>query len=222
LLLLTIAGHSQTVINSVPYTITASGTYILGSDLTFFPTSGTAITVNTQIVTIYLNGHYIHNPAGAANSAYAIYSDNKANITVKNGEIVGFYVGVYLDNPSAGTLNSGNLVESIRMTNCTFGIFLTRGAASVFQNNQISTTVAGSEGIGFFAGGGNRVNGNVVSGYSSSSGIASNGGNYIDENTVSSCSTGISMAGTDKYRFNTTFNCTTSFSGGAAEFAEND
>jgi nitrous oxidase accessory protein NosD len=222
LLLLTVAGHTATVINSIPYTITASGNYVLGASLTYSGTTGTAITVNAHNVTIDLNGQYLYNPNFAANSAYAIYSNNKGNITVRNGQIIGFYVGIYLDNPSSGPYNAGHSVEGTRLTNCTYGIFLTHGKSSVFQNNQISTTVAGSEAIGFFGDGGNRVNGNVISGYSSSSGISSNGGNYIEGNTVSSCSTGISMAGTDKYRFNTTFNCTTSFSSGTAVFAENN
>jgi len=221
LLLLTVVGHTQTVINSVPYTITAPGNYVLGASLTY-SLSGTAITVNAHNVTIDLNGHYLYNPT-LANSAFAIRSDNKGNITVKNGQIIGFYVGVYLDNTTSGPYNAGHLVESVRLTNCGFGIFLTRGTTSVFQNNQISTTLAsGTEGIGFFSGGGTQVSGNVVSGYSTNSGISSNGGNYIDGNTLSNCSTGISMAASDKYRANTTFNCTTAFNGGTALFAENN
>ena len=186
LLLLTIVGHTQTVINSVPYTITAPGNYVLGASLTFSPASGNAISVNAHNVTIDLNGHYLYNPAFAANSANAIYSNNKGNITVRNGQIIGFNVGVYLDNPSSGPLNAGHIVESVRLTDCGVGIFLTSGTTSVFQNNQISTTLAsGSEGIGFFSGGGSQVSGNVVSGYSSGSGISSGGGNYIDGNTLS-------------------------------------
>jgi hypothetical protein len=222
LLLFTAVGHTQTVINSIPYTISAPGNYVLGASLTYSSKTGTAITVNAHNVTIDLNGHYLYNPNFAANSAYAIYSNNKGNITVQNGQIIGFYVGVYLDNPSSGSLNAGHLVEGMRITDCTFGIFLTDGTTSVFQNNQISTTVAGTEGIGFGNGSGNRVAGNVVSGYSTFAGIFSTGSNYIDENTVSNCGTGIVMSGSDKYRFNTTLNCTTSFSGGIAEFAENN
>jgi hypothetical protein len=221
-LLLTAVGHTQTVINSIPYTISAPGNYVLGASLTQPGTTGTAITVNAHNVTIDLNGHYLYNPNFAANSAFAIYSNNKGNITVKNGQIIGFYVGVYLDNPSSGPYNSGHLVESVRLTNCTFAIFQTNGTGSVFQANQISTTVAGNDGIGFSGGSGNRVNGNVASGYSSAFGISSSGGNYIEGNTLSNCSVGVSMGSSDKYRFNTTLNCTTAFSGGTAEFAENN
>lgn len=142
LLLLTVVGHTQTVINSLPYTITASGTYVLGTNLTYSSTTGTAITVNQHNVTIDLNGHYLYNPNLAANSAFAIYSNNKGNITFRNGQIIGFYLGVYLDNPGSGPYNAGHLVEGTRLTDCTFGIVLTSGTTSVFQNNQISTTVS--------------------------------------------------------------------------------
>src|ERR1700730_469172 len=223
LLLLTIVGHTQTVINSVPYTITAPGNYVLGASLTFSPASGNAISVNAHNVTIDLNGHYLYNPAFAANSANAIYSNNKGNITVRNGQIIGFNVGVYLDNPSSGPLNAGHIVESVRLTDCGVGIFLTSGTTSVFQNNQIGTTVAGNYGIALASGGGNRVVGNVISGYSPGAvGIISNGGNYLEGNTLSNCATGIFMAAGDKYRANTTLNCATAFSGGTALFAENN
>jgi parallel beta-helix repeat protein len=91
---------------------------------------------------------------------------------------------------------------------------------SVFQNNQLITSASSSDSIEFAAGSGNRVSGNVISGYYA--GIISAGNNYIADNTVSNCTTRIGMNSTDKYRFNTTFNCVTSFSGGIAEFAENN
>ena len=226
LLLLTAVAHTQTVINSIPYTITAPGNYVLGASLTFSPLTGNAITVNAHNVTIDLNGHYLYNPAFGTNTAFAIYSDNKGNITVRNGQIIGFYVGVYLNNTTAGTLNAGHLVESVRLTNCGYGIFLATGTTSVFQNNQIGTTLTGgNEGIGFSGGGGSRVVGNVISGYSNGAdGIRCNSGSgdYIEGNTLSTCTTGIFMTASDKYRANTTFNCGTAFSGGTALFSENN
>jgi hypothetical protein len=72
-LLLALVGHTQTVIHSLPYTITASGNYVLGANLSYSPSGFTgAITINQSNVTIDLNGHYISNPV--ANSAFAIYS----------------------------------------------------------------------------------------------------------------------------------------------------
>src|ERR1700692_1755414 len=56
--------HAQTTINSLPYTITAPGTYVLGTSLNYGGISGSAIQINASNVTVDLNGHYINNTAG--------------------------------------------------------------------------------------------------------------------------------------------------------------
>jgi hypothetical protein len=76
LLLVTLVGHTQTVIHSLPYTIIASGNYVLGANLSYWPPGFTgAITVNQSNVTIDLNGHYISNLV--ANAVFAIYATTR-------------------------------------------------------------------------------------------------------------------------------------------------
>jgi hypothetical protein len=71
------------------------------------------------------------------------------------------------------------------------------------------------EGIDIFGGGGNLVSGNVISGFDVGV-FAAGGNNYSLENMVSNCAFGFDLSASDKYRFNTTFNCTTPFFGGTA------
>jgi hypothetical protein len=223
LLVLTSVGHAQTVITSLPFTISVPGNYVLGSNLTFSSATGNAITVNASGVTIDLKGYRIDNPT-TSNSAFAIYSSNKASITVKNGHIAGFGVGINLNNTSFGNNNVDHVVEDMRLTNCSIGILQRYGRTSTFRNNQIITEVPGGVGILIIAGVGNRMTGNVIFGYSGgfiAAGMVCTGGNYIDRNTVANCTLGIGMSSSEKYRFNTTFNCTTPFNFGIALFSQN-
>jgi hypothetical protein len=48
------------------------------------------------------------------------------------------------------------------------------------------------------------------------------GGDYFAENMVSNAIIGFDLATADKYRFNTTFNCTAPFDWGTAVNAENN
>jgi hypothetical protein len=57
---------------------------------------------------------------------------------------------------------------------------------------------------------------------SSIGGIFTNGGQYAVENTLNHCAFGLQMGTGDKYRFNTTFNCSTPFTGGIALTSENN
>ena len=52
----------QTIIGSLPYTITAPGTYVLDSNLVYSSAAGAAITILSSNVTLDLGGHYIYYP----------------------------------------------------------------------------------------------------------------------------------------------------------------
>ena len=77
-----------------------------------------------------------------------------------------------------------------------------------------------STGIDIEGGSGNLVTGNVVSGFGVC--VFAEGGNYFLQNMASNAIIGFDLSSTDKYRFNTTFNCTAPFDGGTALNAEND
>ncbi len=210
----------QTVINSVPYDISAPGTYILGSDLTYTTSpSGAAIRIHSSHVTLDLGGHSIIHAGKRATTCVDVH--NAGNVTIQNGSILDFYFAVSFDREEA-TLNSGNILQNLRLTNATWGVTLYGITGSIVRNNQM-TTFTEKQGIAIdsmFGGGGNLVSGNVISGFGT--GVRSDGNSYFLENMVSNCINGFTLFSSDKYRFNTTFNCTTPFIGGTALTDENN
>ncbi len=203
----------QTIINSVPYTITAPGNYVLGSNLTYSSAGGAAITIVSSNVTLDLAGHYLYFP-GTSSTNVGVYVHNAGNVIIQNGIIAVFHYGIYFDRTGGTALNTGDIVESLRLTNVTYGIILFTVAGSIVRNNQITSTATLGIGIDIFGGGGNLASGNVISGFDV--GVSAGGDNYFLENMVSNCNFGFDLSASDKYRFNTTFNCSTPFAGGTA------
>jgi hypothetical protein len=209
----------QTVINSLPYTITAPGTYVLGSNLVYSSAGGAAVTILSSNVTLDLGGHYLYFP-GTPTSNVGVYVHNAGNVIIQNGIIAVFYYGVYIEHTGGTALNSGDIVQDLRVTDVRYGVVLTTVAGSIVRNNQITSLTAGS-GAGIYSvGGGNLASGNLISGFDE--GVFGGGGNYCLENMVSNCAFGLALSASDKYRFNTTFNCTTPFAGGTALTDENN
>jgi nitrous oxidase accessory protein NosD len=205
----------------VPYTISAPGTYVLGSNLTYSSAAGAAITILSSNVTLDLGGHYLYYP-GTPTSNVGVYVHNAGNVIIQNGIIAVFYYGVYIEHTGGTALNTGNIVQNLRLTNVVWGIYLFRVAGSEVTNNQITNSSGtGTGGVGIYiVNGGNVASENIISGFFD--GLYSGGSNYFFENTVSNCTNGLFMNLGDKYRFNTTFNCSTPFSGGTALTDDNN
>src|SRR5262245_29101354 len=73
-----------TVIATLPATLTVQGIYCLISDFDLNLASGSAITINTNNVTIDLNGHKIGNmAAGPGTQARGISAVQRQNVTIK-------------------------------------------------------------------------------------------------------------------------------------------
>ena len=213
------SSFGQTVIHSVPYTISTPGTYVFGSNLIYSSAAGGAISIVISHVILDLGGHYLYNP-DSSNSSIGIYVLNAENITIQNGIIIGFNYGLYLNYLGGTKINSGNIVQNLKLSNNLDGIFMVGATVSRVTNNQIiNSTGVGGTGI-YIAGGSNVASGNIINGFSA--GIASFGNSYLFENMISNCNTGLFMQGTDKYRFNTTFSCNTPFSGGTALTSDNN
>ena len=155
-----------TVISSLPYTISAQGSYCLDRNVSTAITSGAAITVNVNFVVLDLNGFKVGGgSAGPGTQTSGVLAVNRQNITVKNGNIRGFFRGVYLHDTSGGfTSSQGHLVEDIRADQNTFAGIVVEGRGNVVRNNQVvdttGTTVNGpdSDIVGLqVAGPGSRV-----------------------------------------------------------------
>ncbi len=156
-------------ITSIPTVITVQGVYCLKSNLSTNITSGAAITIATNNVTIDLNGWKLGGlAAGDGTNAFGIFARNRKNIILRNGSIRGFKDGVRIDkiNPS---VSSGHSIEDILFEgNRRAGIWVEGNNNSIHDNKVINTGPGSIEstayGIFVFSGTGNVVRGNIVSG----------------------------------------------------------
>jgi len=124
------------IIASLPTVLSSQGVYCLSHDLTTAITSGNAITVNINNVTIDCNGFKIGGlAAGVGSQADGIRADARQNITIRNCGIRGFYRGI---NLNAG---AGHLVEDNRLdNNLSVGIQLYGGENNRVQRNRVYDT----------------------------------------------------------------------------------
>ena len=130
-----------TAITSLPYVISNSGIYCLTDNLSTGITSGSAIDIQANNVTIDLNGWRLGGlPAGNGTQTIGINSLQRKNITIKNGTVRGFYWGILLNDSPPYTTSQGHVVENIRAEQNTFiGISVT-GVGNIVRNNQIVDT----------------------------------------------------------------------------------
>jgi len=129
-------------ITSLPTVITTQGVYCLKQDLATAISNGTAIEIATNNVTLDCNGFKLGGlGAGLGTQAVGVGANARSNITVRNCNIRGFWLGValgYGGDPASGP--SGNLVEDNRIERSTrIGIYMA-GDSSVVRNNLVSAT----------------------------------------------------------------------------------
>jgi hypothetical protein len=152
-----------TVITSVPMDILTQGVYCLKGNLETSLTGGSAIYVNVNNVIIDFNGYKLGNlAAGPGTGMIGVYAPNIQNLTVRNGTIRGFRLGI---STPAG---SGWTIEDMIIDRCTqAGISLFATTNATVRRNRVlntggSTLPAGATGIGI-DGAGARVMDNDVS-----------------------------------------------------------
>ena len=119
------------VIRFLPVTINNPGTYCLERNESTSITSGAAITVNANDVTIDFKGHKIDGSgAGAGTLALGVSAVNRRGLTVRNGRIRGFLWGVQ-------TSGTGTVVEDLSLDANTQGGINCDGTACTVRRNSI-------------------------------------------------------------------------------------
>ncbi|QSX79284.1 right-handed parallel beta-helix repeat-containing protein [Agrilutibacter solisilvae] len=153
------------VITTLPATISTQGTWCLKSNLSTAITTGNAITVATNNVTIDCNDYKLGGlPAGDATNAVGIFSADKLNTTVRRCGIRGFSYGILL----SGANNAGTLIEDNRFDQNTYRAIEIHGGGHVIQRNRIVDTGgrpnSGSTVAIQVTGSESQVNDNLISG----------------------------------------------------------
>ena len=130
----------NTYITSLPYTISMQGHYCFNRNLSTGITSGTAIAINADFVVLDLNNFKLGGgAAGPATETVGILGVNRSNITVRNGNIRGFMVGIRLTAPNP-SLSQNNLVENNVLDGNTNKGIDVRGLSNVVRNNIVTNT----------------------------------------------------------------------------------
>jgi hypothetical protein len=130
-----------TAITSLPYTINLPGTYCLNSDLTYSVGDGIAISVNSTAAPLVLdlNGHSLaYDGPGGLDASWAIRSW-ASHLTVRNGAIRGFYMGVQLFNTT-----SDSLIEDLQIENSVVEGVVAQGKRHVVRRCRVSETGVGN------------------------------------------------------------------------------
>jgi parallel beta-helix repeat protein len=174
-------------IDTVPAVISTQGTWCLRQDLGTSVTTGQAVLVATNNVTIDCNGYKIGGlSAGATSMTAGVRAVGRQNVTVRNCNVRGFYIGLAISS------GSGHLIEDNRIDNSLYsGIFVNADDTSLIRDNRVFDTGGAPDhpnSIGIYARG--DVIGNVVSGVfgdnadSSPDGIAQYSGVLLQGNRV--------------------------------------
>ena len=130
-----------TPITSLPYVITTQGIYCLTGNLSTSMTSGRAIDIQTNNVTIDLNGYKLGGlGAGDGTTAFGIYAYQRKNITIKNGIVRGFDRGIWLNDASPYTASAGNTVKNILADQNTYTGIDVRGLGNTVENSKVVDT----------------------------------------------------------------------------------
>jgi Right handed beta helix region len=213
-----VISRAVTVINSLPYTITTPGSYVLGSSLTVNGTDG--IDVKASNVSINLGGYTLTQAQIGAGSGIRAYP-GMSNVSIQNGSIIGFGTGVefnpgsdyvlknvrLFDMPGSAVTISGAdgclvencfivgigghsaIYQAISISDCTGAILI--------KNNQISEF-----GIGIF-------------------GIYAHTPIALIGNYEANCTAGLYLSFDGKYQGNITTNCALPVVSGTAVGKEN-
>jgi hypothetical protein len=183
-------------ITSVPAVITTSGTWCLKKDLNTAMSSGHAITVSTNNVTIDCNDFKLGGlAAGLGTVTHGVFALDRSNVTVRHCNIRGFLIGVFLSTTGGGNFGGGHLVEDNRFDGNTFKGLDVTGDGSVIRRNRIldtggNTTGIVAEAIGLLTAYSADILDNTVSGV-----VATNGGNGAAYGILASQNSGGSVSG---------------------------
>jgi parallel beta-helix repeat protein len=167
-------------ITSLPFNITAPGTYVLVSDLFYTPQSGAAITISPNLsapVVLNLKGHTLTGGVTIPvtnNSSDGVFVNGNgpslSTVTIENGTIKNFDVGVFIDcNNASGVV--GNALSGIDINNVAFAYAVSIGGGRdiVLANDVVSSTIRNCSftnsdiGIQAQSAGGNRFTNNTFS-----------------------------------------------------------
>jgi hypothetical protein len=165
------AKSTSTQISSLPFNITAPGTYVLTGNLTFTSGNLAGINVITNVsgpVVIDLKGYTITGPGTPGTETDGVLisntgSINTYSITIRNGTISNCSFGISVDERTDVTINNIIFYEPALLSNAinVVGVYLERSNFATVSNCTFNVTNTGLTAFGiedFASTGGNSYN----------------------------------------------------------------
>ncbi|MGH0038271.1 MAG: right-handed parallel beta-helix repeat-containing protein [Myxococcota bacterium] len=140
-------------IDKLPVTLGKRGVYCLTKSFKVKLATGNAIEVTGNDIVIDFGEHTVWNKT-ADNTAVGVYADQRSNVSVRNGTLVGFDRGVFMRDFLPHETAVGGLVEDLRVIDTTSSGILVYGPGSTVRSSQVIRT--GAQGIEV-TGSGSRV-----------------------------------------------------------------
>ena len=219
-MLLSVASYGQTVIDSVPFTITKPGKYILQGNLFLNPPGVAAIAVRASNVNIDLSGFSLLCSGFVFSSGIQVVTGSVHDVVIQNGTINNFTQGIIVSGASAVLLENVQVTSisgsaAVELENCSNSIVRD---CHIVKSADLAVTKE-SDGIKIKGGGGNQVTNTVINGVASdpyTDGIRSTDstGNYFENDFITNSATAMFLSPPDKYRAITTINCPGGIVGG--------
>jgi hypothetical protein len=132
-----------TPITTLPSVITVEGVYCFTGNLTTSMASGNAIEIQSDNVTIEMNGWKLEGQFNNdTTTAYGIYASSRVAVTVRNGTVKGFLVGIQFTGTEFVSYADSryNLVEHVLATDNTATAISMKGQNNTIRYNRISGT----------------------------------------------------------------------------------
>lgn len=140
---------SCTPITQIPINIDKPGTYCLVKNFTY-PGQSSAITIRTSGIVLDFQGHSISSNI-SDNTAIGIYTIDQQDITIRNGNLNGFFFGIYLadtkgSSTGADSRSGGHIIEKMVIKNSLFRGIRLEG----IHNTVRACTISDTGGTSFF------------------------------------------------------------------------
>jgi len=130
-----VGGPWGTRITSLPYPISAPGSYYLGSNLTYAGTGdGITIAPGVNHVTLDLMGFSLN---GSGSGRYGIYLNVSRNVEIRNGTVTGWGTGIRADSD----LDILHRIINVRVVGNNGGIFLS-GRGHLVKGCEVTASAA--------------------------------------------------------------------------------
>lgn len=131
-------GAACKAVSKLPVRIEKPGSYCITKDLTVPAAAAQAIEIASDDVTLDLGGFTLHGPGLPDTTTVGIAGVDRRNVTIRNGGLDGFLVGVQLlVSDLAASPSAGHLVEALHVDRSRWIGIQVQGRSNVVRRNHV-------------------------------------------------------------------------------------